>query len=160
MDLKSIFEVIGIACLPIFELRGAIPYAISLLDFPWYYAYLFGVIGNILPVAFILLFLDAIIPILCKVNFLRRIFDWFLTRTRRRGKIVERYERIGLALFVAIPLPITGAWTGAILAVILGIRFKYAFLSIIAGVLVAGIIVTCTTVLGWAIADVVTTPVK
>ena len=160
MDLSDILATIGIAASPISELRGAIPIAISVYDFPWYYAFLFGVIGNLLPVPFILLFLDAIIPVLCKVPVLDRMIQWFLARTRRRGKIVERYERIGLALFVAIPLPITGAWTGSILAVLMGLRFRQAFLSIIAGVLIAGVIVTCATQLGWAVADVLTKPVE
>jgi uncharacterized membrane protein len=158
MDLSEILLTIGIGASPISELRGAIPIAISVYDFPWYYAFLFGVIGNLLPVPFILLFFDAIIPVLCRVRFLDRLIQWFLTRTRRRGTIVERYERIGLALFVAIPLPITGAWTGSILAVILGIRFKHAVISITAGVLIAGIIVTCATQLGWAVADIFTRP--
>ena len=159
MDLSEILATIGIAASPISELRGAIPIAISVYDFPWYYALLFGLIGNLLPVPFILLFLNAIIPLLCKVRFLDKFIQWFFARTRRRGRIVERYERIGLALFVAIPLPITGAWTGSILAVLLGLRFRQAFLSITAGVLIAGVIVTCATVLGWAVADVLTKPV-
>jgi uncharacterized membrane protein len=158
MDLSEILLTIGIGASPISELRGAIPIAISVYDFPWYYAFLFAVIGNLLPVPFILRFLDAIIPALCRVRFLDRLIQWFLTRTRHRGTIVERYERIGLALFVAIPLPITGAWTGSILAVILGIRFKHAIISITAGVLIAGIIVTCATQLGWAVADLFTRP--
>jgi uncharacterized membrane protein len=159
MELSSILTVLGIGVLPIFELRGAIPWAISVHHFPWYYALLFGIIGNILPVPFILIFFDKIVELLSKVHFLNRFLQWFLERTRRRGKVVERYERIGLALFVAIPLPITGAWTGSILAVLLGLKYKYAFLSILIGVLVAGIIVTCATQLGWAISDLFTTPV-
>lgn len=159
MSFLHILEVIGIAMLPIFELRGAIPYAISRHEFTWYYAYLFGVIGNLIPVPFILLFLNAIIPLLSKIPFMDRLMQWFFARTRRRGKIVERYERIGLALFVAIPLPITGAWTGSLLAVLLGFKFKYAFVSILAGVLIAGAIVTCATVLGWAVADIFSTSV-
>lgn len=160
MDLVDILAIIGIAASPISELRGAIPIAISVHHFPWYYAFLYGIIGNLLPVPFILLFLNAIIPLLSKVRFLDRLIQWFFARTRRRGVIVERYERIGLALFVAIPLPITGAWTGSVLAVLLGLKFRYAFLSILIGVLIAAVIVTCATVLGWAIVSVVTTPVE
>ena len=63
-------------------------------------------------------------------------------------------------IFVAIPLPITGAWTGSIAAVLMGMKFKYAFFSIFIGVLIAGVIVTCATVLGWSIADVFTKPVE
>ena len=159
MDLLEILIVIGTAASPILELRGAIPIAIGRYHFAWYYAYLFSVIGNILPVPFLLVFLKGIISLFSKVRFLDRIIQWFLERTRRRGKIVDRYERIGLALFVAIPLPITGAWTGSILAFLMGLRFKHSLISIIAGVLIAGAIVTCATVLGWAVADIFTKPV-
>ena len=162
MDLNfwDVLQVIGYGALPIFELRGAIPIAILVHDFPWYYAYLFAVIGNLLPVPFILLFLDFATKILSKVKLFERFLNWLFDRVRQRGKRVERFERIGLALFVAIPLPITGAWTGAILAVLMGMKFKYAFISILVGVLIAGVIVTCATVLGWSIADVFTKPVN
>jgi uncharacterized membrane protein len=160
MDLLDILTVIGAAASPIIELRGAIPIAIGKYHFIWYYAYLFSVIGNILPVPFLLKFLDAIISILSRIRVLDRLIQWFLAWTRHRSKIVERYERIGLALFVAVPLPITGAWTGSILAVLLGLRFRYALISIITGVLIAGAIVTCASVLGWAVADILTKPVE
>jgi len=156
MELTEILKVLGIAVLPIAELRGAIPVAILTYDFHWYYAYLFGVVGNLLPVPLILLFLNAIIPILSKVPYLNRMMLWFFERTRHRGKIVERYKWVGLAVFVGIPLPFTGAWTGSILAVLLGLKFKYAFFSILTGVIIAGAIVTSAVVLGWAIADLFT----
>ena len=151
MSLFHILVVLGLAASPISELRGAIPLAVGVYDFPWYYAYLFGVIGNLIPVPFILLFLNLAMRVASKIRWLDRIVQWFLTRIRRRGKAVERYEHVGLALFVAVPLPITGAWTGSIVAVLLGLRFKYAFLSILAGVLVAGVIVTLASILGWTI---------
>jgi len=159
MDILEILKVIGYAALPILELRGAIPIAIGRYHFTWYYAYLFGVLGNILPVPFLLGFLEGIISLLSKVRFLERVIQWFLERTSRRRKIVDKYERFGLALFVAIPLPITGAWTGSILAFLMGLKFKHSLISIIAGVLIAGAIVTSATVLGWAVADIFTKPV-
>jgi uncharacterized membrane protein len=157
MDFLDALKVIGIGMLPVAELRGAIPVAISVYHFPWYTAYLVGVIGNLIPIPFILLFLNAIIPILRRVGFMDRLINWFFSRTRRKGKLVERYEWLGLMLFVAIPLPFTGAWSGAILAVLLGLRFRYAFSSILTGVLISGVIVTCATVLGWAVAGIFTT---
>ena len=141
--------VIAISALPIFELRGALPVAINLFQFPWYYAFLLAIIGNLVPVPFILLLLDAISRLLSRIGFFRRMLTWLFERTRRRGKIIERYERIGLALFVAIPLPVTGAWTGSLAAVLFGLKFKYAFLSILVGVVIAGVIVTCLCLLGW-----------
>lgn len=141
--------VLIIAALPILELRGALPVAINLFNFPWYYALLLAIVGNLLPVPFILLFLDTASRLLSKVAFFERILKWLFERTRRRGKVIERYERIGLMLFVAIPLPITGAWTGSLAAVLFGLKFKHAFLSIFIGILIAGIIVTCLSLLGW-----------
>jgi len=151
LDIYHILVVLGIAASPIAELRAAIPVAIIQYDFPWHYALLLAVIGNLLPVPFILLFLDAITRFFSRVGFLKRSLEWLFERTRKRGRVIERYERIGLALFVAIPLPFTGAWTGALAAVLLGMKFKHAMLSIVIGVIVAGIVVTCATVLGWTI---------
>ncbi|MFC1860125.1 COG2426 family protein [Chloroflexota bacterium] len=144
-------EVLILAASPVSELRGAIPWAILKLHFPWYYAFFVAIIGNLLPVPFILLFLNAFARLLSRIGIFRRMLNWLFERTKRRGKIIARYERIGLALFVAIPLPVTGAWTGSLAAVLFGLKFKHAFLSIFIGVLIAGVIVTCATFLGWAI---------
>ncbi len=157
MEPVDILKVIGTAVLPISELRGAIPLAIGTYHFSWYYAYLFGVIGNLLPVPFILLFFNAVIPFFNRISFLNKVMQWYFSWTKRRSKAIERYGWLGLAIFVAIPLPVTGAWTGSILAALLGMRFKYAFSSIALGVLIAGVVVTCATVLGWAVADIFTT---
>lgn len=151
LDLSDILVVLALAASPISELRGAIPVAISGFHFPWYYAFLLAIIGNLLPVPFILLFLDSASRLLSKVRFFDSILKWLFEHTRRRGRIIERYERIGLALFVAIPLPATGAWTGSLAAVLFGLKFKHAFLSIFVGILIAGVIVTCATLLGWTI---------
>jgi uncharacterized membrane protein len=156
MEPVDVLKVIGTAVIPISELRGAIPIAITVYHFHWYYAYLFGVIGNLLPVPFILLLLDRIIPLLGRVGFLDKLMQWYFAWTKRRSKQIERYGWFGLALFVAIPLPVTGAWTGSILAVLLGMKFKRAFTAIFLGVIIAGIIVTCATELGWAVAGVFT----
>jgi len=142
--------VLIISALPIFELRGALPVAINLFHLPWYHALLLAITGNLLPVPLILLFLDAISRFLSKVSFFDRFLQWLFEHTRKRGGVVERYERIGLALFVAIPLPVTGAWTGSLAAVLFGLKFKHAILSIFIGVFIAGIIVTCLCLLGWA----------
>jgi uncharacterized membrane protein len=141
--------VLIISALPIFELRGALPVALNVFHFPWYYALLLAITGNLLPVPIILLFLDVISRYLSKVGFFERFLRWLFEHTKQRGKIIEKYERIGLALFVAIPLPFTGAWTGSLIAVLFGLRFRYAFLSIFIGICIAGIIVTCLSLLGW-----------
>ncbi|MFC2021598.1 COG2426 family protein [Chloroflexota bacterium] len=149
LDLSNVLAVLAIAASPVSELRGAIPIAIVGFHFPWYYAFLLAIIGNLLPVPLLLLFFDILSRLLIKIGIPERMFHWLLERTRRRGKLIERYERIGLMLFVAIPLPITGAWTGSLAAVLFGIKFKHAFLSIFIGILIAGSIVTCLSLLGW-----------
>jgi len=106
-------------------------------------------IGNLIPVPIIILFLEAITRWLSKIEFFRRALDWLFEHTRRRGRIVEKYKRIGLVLFVAVPLPITGAWTGSLVANLFGLKFRHAFLSILTGVFVAGLIVTGPSLLGW-----------
>lgn len=141
--------VIIIAVLPVFELRGALPVAINLFHMPWYWAFLLALIGNMLPVPIILLFLDFFVRLISKVSIAERAANWVLERTRARSRIIQKYERIGLIIFVAIPLPLTGAWTGAIAAFLLGMKFHHAFLAILCGVIIAGAIVTCLCLLGW-----------
>jgi len=109
LGLSKELVVILISTLPIVELRGAIPLAINLFNFPWYYALLLAIAGNLIPVPLLLLFFGAISQRLSKIGIFKRWFQWLEERTRQRGKIVERYKRIGLVLFVAVPLPVTGA---------------------------------------------------
>ncbi|MDP2919483.1 MAG: small multi-drug export protein [Dehalococcoidia bacterium] len=149
LDIARELIIALIAALPIFELRLAIPVAINTFDFVWYKAFLIAFIGNMLPVPFILLFLDGGVKILRRVPVFRRFFDWLFERTRKRSAVIQKYERIGLAIFVGIPLPLTGAWTGALAAVVLGLPFWRAFLSILVGVVIAGVIVTTLSLLGW-----------
>jgi uncharacterized membrane protein len=142
--------VMIISALPIFELRGAIPVAINVFHFSWYYALFLAIIGNMLPIPFILLFLDAFVKVLRKIKWTSGLVDWVFNSTWRKVGVIQRYKHLGLAIFVGIPLPFTGAWTGAIAAVIMGISFKRAFVSILIGVIIAGVIVTALSLIGWA----------
>lgn len=145
------------AMLPILELRGAIPWAIKFAPtIPIAKTYLLAVAGNFVPVIPILLLLDPVSSFLRRVDIFDRFFRWLFARTRRRGKLIQKYEAIGLTLFVAIPLPVTGAWTGALAAFVFGIRFKWAIICIGLGILIAGVIVTIAakgaiSFLDWAI---------
>ena len=137
-ELVTIF----VAMLPIAELRGALPIAITIFKMEPLKAYGLSVLGNMVPVIPILLILDPLSKWLSRrSSIFKRFFDWLFERTRRRGGAVEKYEALGLVLFVAIPLPITGAWTGCIASLIFGIRFRYALPAISAGILIAGIVV-------------------
>jgi len=141
--------VLLVSALPILELRGAIPVAITVFDIPWQSAFVLAFIGNILSVPFILLLLDKMVILLERIGWIKNLMDRFFRQTRKRGSMIEKYKRFGLIAFVAIPLPITGAWTGSIAAVLFGIPFWTAFFSIIIGVFIAGVIVTVLTLLGW-----------
>ena len=121
---------------------------INLFKLPVWECVLISIIGNMLPIIPLLLILDPFSRYLSKFNKPRKFFDWLFSRTRKRSQIVERYKMLGLTAFVAIPLPVTGAWTGAIAAFLFGIRFKHAILAILLGVLIAATIVTSLSVIG------------
>ena len=129
--------------LPVSEVRGAIPLAIGMYGYAPWQAYLLSVFGNLLPVIPLLLFLGPVSDYLRRFSWGDRFFSWLFARTRR--KYIQDHENFGLtalAIFVAIPLPMTGAWTGCAVAFLLGFRFWPAFAAIASGVLLAGIIVT------------------
>jgi uncharacterized membrane protein len=149
VDLTEILNVILISATPISELRGGIPVAYFRYDFAWYWAFLVAVIGNMLPIPFLLVLYDPVVKLVSKVSWIKRLIEWFFRYTRRRGGVVEKYGWIGLALFVGVPLPVTGAWTGSILAYLMGIEYKRALLAILLGVVIAAVIVTAFCVLGW-----------
>ncbi len=131
-----------LAALPVSELRGAIPWATFVLQMSWTDALAWSLLGNIIPIPLILVLLNPAQNILRGIPLFDRFFNWLFARTRRRGRMIERYQAVGLALFVAVPLPITGAWTGSIAAFLFGIRFVPAFIAICIGVMMAGTIVT------------------
>lgn len=131
-----------IAILPISELRGAIPYALFEGGLEWQEAYLYAVLGNFLPVIPLLLFLESVSNWLRRYRIWDRFFEWFFARTRRKGKMIERFEALGLVLFVAIPLPVTGAWTGCAAAFLFKIPLKMAIPAVACGILIAGCVVT------------------
>ena len=144
--LEQIVIVLSLAAAPISELRGAIPVAILSYDFSPYLAYGLAVLGNLVPVIAILLLLDPVVKLLGNIKFFERIFDWVFGYTRKRhSDKVERWGLAALVLIVAIPLPMTGAWSGSLVAFLFGIPFRKAFPMIAAGVLIAGILVTLGT---------------
>jgi uncharacterized membrane protein len=115
-----------------------------------------AVVGNASPVAPLLLGLGPLSNVLRRWAIFDRFFTWLFARTRRRGGLVEKYEALGLIPFVAVPLPVTGAWTGAVAAFVFGVRFWYALPAILAGILIAGVVVAaaCAGVISiWGIAS-------
>ena len=140
----NLIKVFLLSTLPVLELRGAIPIAISYYKLPVIPSYLFSVMGNLVPAVFLLLYLKPFSDFLRKWYFFDIFFSWLFKRTRRHEKKYEKYGALFLLFFVAVPLPVTGVWTGSVAAFLFGIRFWYAFPMLAGGVIIAGIIVTAT----------------
>jgi uncharacterized membrane protein len=132
----------------VIELRGAIPVGMFLFKFSWLKAALLSVAGNMIPIPFVLLFWESIVVLAQKNRRTKRFVDWLYKRTKSKSKAIEEYEAIGLAIFVGIPLPGTGAWTGAFAANIFGLKFWKSLLYIFIGVLLAAIAVTLLCQMG------------
>ena len=136
-----------LAMLPIGELRGSIPFALTVYKMGVWESYFWSVIGNMLPVAFLIVGLEKVSQFLIKRSPLaEKFFAWLFARTRKKftGNF-EKWGEFALVLFVAIPLPVTGAWTASMAAYLFGIPLKKAMFFIFLGVLIAGIVVTTLT---------------
>lgn len=130
--------------LPVLEIRGAIPVGVALGLNPWV-AFAIGVVGNMIPVPFLILLTRKIIEWLKKHNILTRFARWLEKKGEQHGQKVVTYSFWGLFVLVAIPLPGTGAWTGALVASLLDLRLKNALPAICLGVIAAGLIVLTIT---------------
>lgn len=135
----GLFAVFVLALTPVIELRGAIPVGVG-LDLDWRLVYLISVIGNMIPVPFVILFIRPIIEYLARTKHFSGLAEKIRRRTMSKSGKVTKYKMIGLLLFVAIPLPGTGAWTGAALAGFMDMRLKDAVPMIFLGVLIAGVL--------------------
>lgn len=130
-----------VSLLPVLELRGGLIVA-KLLEISFIKAFIICFIGNLLPIPFILLFIRKIFSILKRVECIKKLIDRIEAKSIRKADNVKKYRLWGLFIFVAIPLPGTGAWTGALIADLLDIRMKHSFPAIASGVFVAGIIIS------------------
>jgi uncharacterized membrane protein len=127
--------------LPVLELKGGLIYA-SASGIPFWQAFIICCVGTILPVPFILLFLRGIFALLSKNRHTAKLIAWVEDKGRRAERKIRKYELLGLFIFVAIPLPGTGAWTGSLIAVLFDIQIKRAMPVIAAGVVVSGVIMS------------------
>ena len=151
MDILSLFNnfppelaIFIISMLPVSELRGAIPVAIGVYNLDPIQTYFISVIGNVIPVIFILKYLEPVSKcLMSKYEFFNKFFTNLFEHTRRKhnGKF-EKWGALALITFVAIPLPVTGGWSGALAAFVFGIPLKKALPLIFLGIMIAGVIVT------------------
>ena len=137
----KIITTFFISMVPVIELRGAIPWATGMGLSPWV-AIPVAIVGNLIPIPFIIIFIKRIFAWMRKVSpKLNKVVDKMEDKAEKNKAKVLRYAFWGLALFVAIPLPGTGAWTGALVAAMLDMPLKKAFPSVVLGVLCAGVVV-------------------
>ena len=150
MGFMDIIQTFATAMIPVAELRLAIPIAISNLGIPWYYALPTAIIGNLIPVFILVPGLAVITKWKQHVPHpLSTIINWWFTHTKNKHKSkFERYGGPALIFLVALPLPFTGAWTGALASWLFQIPVKQAILFILTGVVISGIIVTLLTLAG------------
>ena len=128
---------------PVIELRGAIPLGWA-TNIPWWLTYLLAVVGNMLPVPFILLLIRQVLTVMEKmpIKFVRAFAAWLRRKAEKNTDKIQRFGFWGLCFFIAIPLPVTGAWTGSLVAATIRMNFWRAMLSALLGVMIAGVIVT------------------
>ncbi len=130
-----------VSMMPILELRGGL-FAAKLMNVEFFKAFIICFIGNLLPIPFILLFIRKIFNIMKKIPKVEELINKLEARSLRKADSVRKYRLLGLLLFVAIPLPGTGAWTGALIADLLDIRIKHSMPVIVVGVFIAGVIIS------------------
>lgn len=142
-NISNEVYVFIVSLLPILELRAAIPLGAA-LDMNIFECYFISVLGNMLPIPLILVFIKKIIEYMThsKIKVFNKVSNFLVEKANKRSDKVDKYSLFGLFIFVAIPLPGTGAWTGALVAALMGMRFKKSFFSILLGVLAAGVLMT------------------
>lgn len=148
-------QIFFLSMTPLLELRGAIPFALLFYQMDFFSAYFWAVLGNLVPVFVVILFFDSVSGWLSKKSLLaRRFFTFLFQKTRKdHSKRVEKYGYLALALFTAIPLPISGAWTGSLVAVVFGLNKKWSIVAVATGVLIAGVAVTFIVKTGVGVKD-------
>lgn len=134
--------VFFISMIPLIECRGGIPFGMIVLNMPLWEVLPIAIAGNILPVPFILLLIRPVIIWLKKTRLFHPLAHWIEAKAEKNKEKVLKYSKWGLFLFVAIPIPGTGAWTGALVAALLDLRVRSAFFTILFGMITAALIMT------------------
>ena len=144
---KCLFTML-VSMIPIIELRGGLPFGVA-LGLPYYLAFPAAVIGNLIPAPFIIVYIRRIFELMRRyLPWLNGVVDKLERKAHLKGRKVQKYQYLGLWLFVAVPLPGTGAWTGSLAAAFLGMRLKKAMPAVVLGVLTAGCIMLGLTHVG------------
>jgi len=139
--LAEEITVLILAALPITEVRASIPLGVLVYHLSPVTTIILSVVGSLLPVFPLLWFLTYLVKYLKRISSFDKFFEWLFAHTRARSKLIEDFELVGLAIFVAIPLPGFGIWTGMAAAYLLGLRWIPTFIAAMVGTIVASLIV-------------------
>jgi uncharacterized membrane protein len=143
MSIHNILYIILLTLIPTLELRASIPYGVLIARLPFLEVFVIAVIVNILLGLVLFVLLESLVKFFTRFQLINDIYEKIVSRTQRKVKpYVERFGTLGVALFIAVPLPGSGVWTGALAAYLLGLKFRKFMLANIAGVLIAGVVVT------------------
>jgi uncharacterized membrane protein len=147
--MNNILEIILVTLLPFLELRASIPYGIIKLNMPWLTVFIIAVISNIILGIIVFYLLEHIIKYATKIKIIDNYYQKYLTKTQKKiEKGVEKYGEWAIAIFIGIPLPMSGVYSGALAAYIIGLSYKKFILATIIGVLIAATAVTIITLSG------------
>ncbi|HHH79479.1 MAG TPA: ligand-binding protein SH3 [Thermoplasmatales archaeon] len=148
-QLPEWLKIFIMSMVPWLESRYVIPFAILRLGWEWWQAFPLAIVGNMVPVPFILIFFDSIERFLRRYRFFENLLDkLFKTTKRRADEKIKRYEYLGLLVFIAVPLPFTGAWTGSLIAYLFNLKFSKTIVTVFLGVIIASSITTILTLTG------------
>lgn len=147
--MNNILELILITFLPFLELRASIPYGILKEGMSWQLVFLVCVVTNIILAPIIYFFLDKVIHLFLRIKVIDRIYQHYVAKTQKKiKKYVEKYGEWAVAVFIGIPLPGSGVYSGMLASYLIGLGYKKSFYAAVIGVLIAGIIVTLISVSG------------
>lgn len=148
MNLVGILRVILLAVLPVSEIRGALPYGVFVERFPVFVTFGIAFLGNLLPFFFVMFLFPLVASLLQRVQWFHRFWIWYTEKARERFAPYRKYGRWGILIFIGIPLPFTGVWTGSLIAFLVGFKVWEVFPFVLGGVAVAGSIVLLVTLFG------------
>lgn len=143
--MDTLLKLIFVSLLPWIELRGGIPLGVSMGLNP-VHVFLICTVTDIVLIPVLLVFLRYIMPIILKIESINRFYQWNVVSTLKRYERYKKWEELGLALFVAIPLPFTGVYSGTFVSYLLNFKKREAFVSVASGAVMAGVVVTTLSV--------------
>jgi len=143
--IKEILKTFIISLVPTIEMRGSIPVAITLYKLHPLLASIIGILGSFTPAPLILWGIPKLFPFFEKIHILKNFIKYLEKRSLKKGEKIKKYGLIFLTIFVAIPLPGSGAWTGTLIALFMGLPYKESLIAIFIGLILSAIIVTLTT---------------